>query len=196
MATVVVLNGTSSSGKTTIARAFQELAPGRFLNFSIDSILSALPPGVTRRITSGEDISDLDIRALVTAFYACVRTLLDLGHDLVIDHAVAARYHADLFIEAAGSHHVLLVGLDCPEELLRQREKERGDRRIGTASLQQPHIHTWLDYDLRIDSSTMPAESAALMIVQALSAGDGGAFQRTRARMRGVDEPPEFRPSP
>jgi chloramphenicol 3-O phosphotransferase len=39
VATIVVLNGTSSSGKTSIARAFQEAAPSLFLNFSIDSVL-------------------------------------------------------------------------------------------------------------------------------------------------------------
>jgi chloramphenicol 3-O phosphotransferase len=170
MATVVVLNGTSSSGKTTVARAFQNLAPGLFLNFSIDSILYALPQRDLDRITGGADVSDLDIAALVRAYYACVRRLLDLGHDLVIDHAVTARYHAEHLLAAVSSHRVLMVGLDCSAEVLLQRERERGDRRAGMALAQLAHIHSWLQYDLRFDTSEMPADEIARRIVQELSA--------------------------
>src|SRR5688572_30610308 len=127
VATVVVLNGTSSSGKTTLARAFQEIAPKVFLNFSIDSILSALPARAIERITSGEDISDIRLPELVRAYYACVRGLLELGHDLVIDHAVTARYHAEHLVSAVGSHRVIMVGLDPPAEVLVLRERERSE---------------------------------------------------------------------
>ena len=168
MATVIVLNGTSSSGKTTIARAFQELAPGLFLNFSIDSIIDALPQSARDRITAGADISDLRVPELVKAFYACAGELLTLGHDLIIDHAITARYHAELLREATHGHRVLLVGIDCPLEVLRQREIARGDRRRGMAEQQARTIHTLVEYDLFIDTSTTSAEEAAARIVAAL----------------------------
>lgn len=184
MATVVVLNGTSSSGKTTVARAFQSVAPKLFLNFSIDSILEALPRSAIDRITSGADISDLRYSELVRAFYACVRELLALGHDLVIDHAVASPYQAGLLLAATESHEVLLVGLDCPAGILRQREQDRGDRQKGLAEKQLSRIHAWLEYDLFIDTSTTSPEQAAGLIVQALSRGTGGALERTRVKLR------------
>lgn len=168
MATVIVLNGTSSSGKTSIARAFQELAPRTFLNFSIDSILSTLPRSAIERIASSDDISDLRVPELVRAFYACVRELLALGHDLIIDHAVTAQYHAELLRAAIEGHDVLLVGLDCPPEVLRQRERERGDRRAGMAEQQHVHIHSRLQYDLFLDTSTMSPQDAAARIVEVL----------------------------
>ena len=168
MATAVVLNGTSSSGKTTIARAFQEIAPRLFLNFSIDSILYALPHSAIDRIKRGDDISDLRLPELVRAFYGCVRQLLDLGHDLVIDHAVTARYHAELLRDAIASHDALLVGLDCSAAVLREREQSRGDRRVGMAEQQQTTIHSWLEYDLLIDTSNITAHDAAIRIVEAL----------------------------
>jgi chloramphenicol 3-O phosphotransferase len=168
MATAVVLNGTSSSGKTTIARALQELAPRRFLNFSIDSILYTLPPRDLDRIMSGGDLGDLRIPELVRAFYSCARQLLELGHDLVLDHAVTARYHAELLLEATAGHEVLLIGLECPTEVLRSRERARGDRREGMAELQQRTIHSWLEYDLLLDSAALTPEEAAARIVEAL----------------------------
>lgn len=164
MAIVVVLNGTSSSGKTTIARAFQERAPSLFLNFSIDSILYALPPSALDRIVGGADISDLRLPELVRAYYGCVRRLLDLGHDLVIDHAITAQYHVDLLREATEGHRVLLVGLDCAAEILNEREKARGDRRVGLAAQQLATIHELLRYDLFIDTAAVGPEEAAARI--------------------------------
>ena len=168
MATVIVLNGTSSSGKTTVARAFQELAPRVFLNFSIDSILYALPQSAVDRIVSGADITDLNYPKLVRAFYACVRQLLNLGHDLIIDNAVTAPYHVELLDKAIESHDALLVGLDCPEEILRQRERDRGNRHEGLATQQRSRIHSLLHYDLMIDTSTTTPVEAASRVVAAL----------------------------
>ncbi len=165
MARIVVLNGTSSSGKTSIARAFQERAPGVFLNLSIDTILYALPPGVLERMKRGEDRAGPEI---VRAFYACVRELAALGLDLVIDHAVTSQAEAEWLAAAVQSHDTLLVGLDCPVDVLAERERQRGDRRPGMAGAQCERIHRWLAYDLRIDTSAIDPEEAARQIVAAL----------------------------
>lgn len=170
MATVIVLNGASSSGKTTTARAFQDIAPRRFLNFSIDNILYALPDRDLQRIRSGDDITDLRLPDLVRAFYACVKQLLDLGHDLVIDHAVTASYHVELLDAASAGHERLLVGIDCPPDVLREREQQRGDRRPGMAEQQAARIHALLNYDLKLDSSAMQPGEAAREIVRLLRA--------------------------
>jgi chloramphenicol 3-O phosphotransferase len=168
VATIVMLNGTSSSGKTSIARAFQELAPRLFLNFSIDSILLGLPVSALERIRRGDDIRDLRYPELVRAFYACVRQLAALGHDLVIDHAIISEREAELLRSAVQSHRVLFVGVDCPVDELAERERSRGDRRIGMAAAQREHIHRWLEYDLMLDTSVVDAEEAARQIVAAL----------------------------
>lgn len=164
MTRIVVLNGTSSSGKTSVARAFQELAPGRFLNISIDTILYALPPSVLARMQRGEERAGPE---LGRAFYACVRELAALGFDLVIDHAVTTQTEADLLHDAVTQHDTLIVGLDCPTAVLEERERRRGDRRPGLAVAQCERIHRWLSYDLRIDTSAMDPEEAARRIVAA-----------------------------
>jgi len=175
-----MLNGTSSSGKTTIARALQEAAPRVLLNFSIDSILSALPASAVERIVRGDDISDLDYPGLVRGYYACVRELLALGRDLIVDNAITARDRAELLMAAVASHHVVMVGLDCPPEVLAERERARGDRQVGMAVAQQARIHTWLHYDLRIDTSHTAAETAAQQILRVMETGRSEAFERTR----------------
>jgi chloramphenicol 3-O phosphotransferase len=174
MTTIIVLNGTSSSGKTSVARAFQEIAPAIFLNFSIDSILYTLPQSALERMQRGADISDLHYGELVRAFYACVKELAALGHNLVIDHAVMTREQAEMLASAIASHRALIVGVDCPPEVLEERERNRGDRRIGLAAAQCERIHQWLDYDLRIDTSVMSAEEAARAIAARLSTSTAG----------------------
>jgi chloramphenicol 3-O phosphotransferase len=163
---IVVLNGASSAGKSAIARAFQELAPGVFLNFSIDTILYTLPASTVARLERGEEKADPE---LVRAFYACVAALASLGHDLVIDHAIVSEREAELLRAAVGSHRTLFVALDCPPEVLAERERQRGDRRIGMAAAQFERVHRWLTYDLRIDTSATTPEAAAQRIVTALS---------------------------
>jgi chloramphenicol 3-O phosphotransferase len=168
---VVVLNGTSSSGKTAIARAFQELAPRVFLNFSIDSILYALPESALQRIIQGAGISDLRYPELVRAYYACVRQLLDLGHALIVDNAITAQDQAEHLMAAVAGHDPLMVGLHCPSGILAERERARGDRRIGMAVAQQQQIHSWLSYDLEIDTSRVSAQDAAREILRVMMKG-------------------------
>lgn len=183
MATIVVLNGTSSSGKTTLARAFQELAGTVFLNFSIDSILYALPLSAVDALIAGTGISNLPYPELDAAYYACVRELAALGRDLVTDNAIVTRAQAERMIEAVAGHRVLLVSVSCPAEVLEDRERARGNRRPGLAARQAVTIDRWLDYDLRIDTSTESVEDAAERIHRALS-GELTALERTRARLR------------
>lgn len=168
MATVVVLNGTSSSGKTTVAKAFQERAPSLFLNVSIDSILYALPARALACIVEGKPIPGIEFRELVASYYACVRTLADRGHDLVIDNAVTARYQAEHLFAALEGHRALFVAVTAPAEVLRERERLRGDRRLGLAADQLATIDTWLTYDLRVDTSVMSADEAAQQIAAVL----------------------------
>ena len=43
---VIVLNGSSSSGKTTIARCLKAILPTAWISLSIDDLLRALPPSL------------------------------------------------------------------------------------------------------------------------------------------------------
>jgi len=45
-ADVIVLNGGSSSGKSTIARRLQSVLPQPWLMFGVDSLIEAMPPSL------------------------------------------------------------------------------------------------------------------------------------------------------
>lgn len=51
-AQVIVLNGGSSSGKSSIARCLQELLPDPWLTLGADTLVDALPPPCARAATA------------------------------------------------------------------------------------------------------------------------------------------------
>ena len=169
MATIVVLNGPSSAGKTTLARAVQEMAGSLLLNFSIDAILYSLPESALARIRAGTPVPDLRLAGLHDAYFACVKQLADLGHDLIVDNAITAERQAQRLREAVEGHQVLTVLVTCSPETLAERERARGDRRIGLAASQCDSIERWLQHDLRIDTSVDSPEAAARKIMSSLS---------------------------
>lgn len=166
MATIIVLNGTSSSGKTTLARVLQEQAATVLLNFSIDSVLYALPPRLIQNMISGEPLTEISYRDLVRAYYRCLKELADLGHSLISDNAITTQWQAELLVGAVEGHRAILVGIDCSAETVESRERARGDRRVGLARSQLPNIHKWLQYDVTVNSESQSLEDAAAIILR------------------------------
>ena len=167
---IIVLNGCSSSGKTTLARAIQSRATNVYLNWSIDGILDTVPERLRDRMLTGKPLQEVEYSDLVRAYYACLRQLANLGHPLISDNAVTSRAHAELLVEALGDHQALLVGVDCSAVTLADREAARGDRRAGLARSQQPAIHRWLHYDVFVDSESGTPDANAEIVLAAAAA--------------------------
>lgn len=163
---IICLNGTSSAGKTAIAKQLQKkLLPTIYLNFSIDSILYTLPPSALDRMTHGQDIADLNYPHLVGSFNACVARLVELGHFLVIDNAMDRTEHVIDLLERVQGYSILLVGVHCSLEELNRRERQRQDRTIGEAAAQINLVYRAFSYDVEVDSSTKAPSELALEIM-------------------------------
>ncbi len=78
---------------------------------------------------------------------------------------------------------VLFVGVRCPLDELERRERARGDREAGLASLQYDLVHAHGDYDLECDTSTASPRACAERIRDFLPhRPTPTAFSRLRAR--------------
>lgn len=163
---IICLNGTSSAGKTAIAKQLQELLPAVYLNFSIDSILYTLPPSALYRMTHGQDISDLKYPQLVRSYNACVARLVEMGHFLVIDNAMDRIEQVIDLLERIQGYSILLVGVHCSLKELNRRELQRQDRTIGEAAAQFNRVHRGFVYDVEVDSSAKSPSELALEIVE------------------------------
>lgn len=163
----ILLNGTSSSGKTSLAKALQELFPVVFLNFSIDSILYALPQSDLAAMINGTPIRRVEYRydRLVDGFNAAVAGLLASGNRLIVDNALTRPEWKAAFDEAVAGHKTFRIGVTCEPEEARKRELKRGDRAIGTVDRELPLVHEGMAYDLVVDTTQTPATAIADLIM-------------------------------
>lgn len=171
---VIVLNGTSSSGKTSIARVLQELLPEQYLNFSIDSVLYTLPAADLIHMQKGDVITrnGYDWQALVRGYHYCLPGLLQAGLKLVVDNAWCdVSEKLELLTELAG-YQVALVGVRCELDEVIRREKQRADRAAGLAAWEFNRVHQYMDYDLTLDSAVASPEDCAAQLIQQLNGAE------------------------
>lgn len=158
---IICLNGTSSSGKTSVAKCLQELMGGYPLNFSIDHILYALPESALQKMIKGQENKELKYQTLEEGFYSCVRSLAGLGHDLIIDNSITSSVSARMLVEYLDHHDVVMVGIHCGIDELKRRESVRRDRTVGLAESQIAKVHLYCQYDLILDSTKNSVEGLA-----------------------------------
>lgn len=180
--TVIVLNGASSAGKTSLLNAVQATLAEPFLEAGLDKFLWMLPSRYRRaplwddvlgQATRGGAVGDRLVRSMHCAIAALARS----GSHVVADH---------VFVEPAWLLHctevlqglpTLFVGVICPLSTLEERERTRTDRTLGQASLQYELVHRGARYDLVIDTSKLAPEEGATLIARHLSeVGPNSAF--------------------
>jgi chloramphenicol 3-O phosphotransferase len=164
---VILLNGTSSSGKTTIARALQEKLREPYMYVSIDDFFHLYPERFLNP-TSREEANALArlIPAVVSGFHRSIASIAQSGNNIIVDHVLQEQEWLKECIESWLGFDVLFVGVKCPLEIVEEREKERGDRNVGTARYQFERVHSHGLYDLEIDTSILSVEECIERIME------------------------------
>ena len=150
-----MLNGASSSGKSSLAKMVQTALPEPFLHVASDQLIAAgmLPE---RRDDGGPFDWRRQVRPRFFAgFHRCLPALAAAGNDLIVDHIIEyPAWRTDLAELLAGVD-VFLVGVHCDLTELDRRERERGNRRLGEgrAHIVTNKIHTFGPYDFEVDTT-------------------------------------------
>ena len=79
------------------------------------------------------------------------------------------------------------VGVQCPLEVLIQREFARKDRTLGQAEAQFPLVHKDIIYDLVVDTSLLSIEECALKIKEYIDLREPPNAFRQLARITQVN---------
>lgn len=157
---VILLNGTSSSGKSTGAKALQGLLPGNWLHVAVDDFL---------RMGSRM----VNLAAVVHGFHGSIGALANAGNRLIVDHVLQDRAWAqDLATVVNGP--VLVIGLRAPLDVLEERERVRGDRMPGLAAAQVEVVHGHFSYDLEFDTAVTSSAELARQVSDRATAGEPG----------------------
>ena len=166
---IILLNGASSSGKTTLARRLQSELDIPFLHLSSDQLVDggALP---RRRDPVGDFAWVEQMRPrFFDGFHRCIPALASAGNNLIVDHIIEYRQWRDQLDALLTDFDVFFVGVHCDLDELERRERRRGDRQIGEgrSHLQDHRIHDFGPYDLSVDTTTGTVESTARAIITA-----------------------------
>lgn len=167
---VILLNGISSSGKSSLAKALQQTLDAPYLHVCIDTF-EEMAPG--RKESGGEFASHSVFNKMLSGFHHSLAALASRGNDLIVDTVIVEDEEpADWLTECLGllePFGVCFVGLRCPLEELERREKARGDRPAGLARWQFPRMHQRVVYDVEVDTSSDTPQACAAQVIAVVS---------------------------
>lgn len=156
----VVLNGASSSGKTSVAQALRDLLGPAWVALSIDDLFRSLHP---------DRPSDWKTFHLLTqTLFDSAATFGRLGFSFVVDTVFERPECYRAYQVALSAFPTLFVSLNCPVAVLAQRETLRADRGPGLAAEQAARVHEGYRYDVSLDTSVLSPQQCAATIREEL----------------------------
>jgi chloramphenicol 3-O phosphotransferase len=176
---VILVNGPSSAGKTTLCRGLQQSIAHTYLCVGVDDFVFFAPSRYYRgadtaeqkqqdsftsagvrmvvRSTTGEPRSVEAVfgpvfRNLIEGMAPSVRALIDAGNSVIFDHVLHDRDMYESVQRAFAGLHVFTAGVVCPVEILEAREASRGDRVRGRARGPVQVVHSFCEYDILVNT--------------------------------------------
>lgn len=143
---IILLNGVSSSGKSTLAKELVKKLPDYF-HFSIDDFDTII-----------EKMEDRESDHLIPVptehfFHRNIAMFSDKGVNLVVDQILHKKDTTKDCYEILNEYPVFFVGVHCAIKELENREKERGERLVGQAKSQLNYVHQQGEvYDIEVDT--------------------------------------------
>ena len=197
---VVVLNGPSRAGKSTIAARMQDALDGIWMHLGMDLHIQATPPryrpGVGLRPSRPEDLGEADGRAsnrdlvdvvpaLYASLYGSAAAHARNGLDVVMDV-----YHHDHYARPLDTFGIakrelaglptLFVGVNAPLDVIWDRRAQTwGQHRESVADdvRRAVELHDEaarsLRYDLELDTSQLSPDECVRRIARRLAEGPG-----------------------
>ncbi len=164
---IILLNGTSSSGKTSIAQKLLEKLTEPYFFLGADRFLESSMP-LKINMDKPEDLKIID-RSLsgFNQALGCYAKAIDF---MIIDHVLKGVQQTAEIAEALRPYDIYFVGVTAPLKIIEAREKLRSDRQPGTARAQYEEVSA-LQYDILIDTSIYTIDQAADKIIANLKPG-------------------------
>jgi chloramphenicol 3-O phosphotransferase len=176
MTQAIVLNGGSSSGKSSIARALQDVLPGLWLTFGTDVLAEALPgrgddprSGLVLEADGTVTVKP-EFWAIEEIWYMGLALMARRGAFLILDEVLLAGGAGQQRLRALlGDLDVLWAGVHCDPRVAGHREAARPDRVRGMAAAQAVAVHAGVVYDVEVDTTNRSAVECARRIADAVA---------------------------
>lgn len=186
--TVILLNGPSASGKSSIQKKIQEHFDEPYIRLGIDNLFDGILPdyyGLGEVEPKGKfnekDIRYVEIfeindkkaiklfigpigRKIISGMHKSIAAYARSGCNVVVDYILYDQtWFPELLSELKGLK-VYYVGIKYPIEVIEEREKKRATSPVGHARSHYKEVHTFDQYDLTITNPSLSAQDIALKI--------------------------------
>lgn len=156
-ARIILLNGTSSAGKSTLVKALRPLLPQSFCYYASDQLADAHFRPIN------EPARWEGRAAFFAGFHRSIAAFAEAGLDLLVEHIVEQASWADELRALLRPFDTFWVGIRVPLDISEERERLRGNRAPGEAR-EHHRTHDHCMYDLEIENVGASATTAALVL--------------------------------
>ncbi len=200
---VILLNGSSSAGKTTLAEMLQRLLAEPYQLISLDQYRDGLPArfrglnapdgttgaqglNVVPVERAGQRVTAIAFgdagRRMLRGMRRAIAAFAREGGNVIVDDLVLEEAFLLDYLEALRGLRVTLVGVRCPLKVVQAREAARPGRFPGTAESHFHEVHAHCVYDVEVDTSAATPRACAQRVIEVAAAG-GTAFERLRMEL-------------
>lgn len=160
---IILLNGPSSSGKSTLAAALQALMKDKnseeYDIISIDDFLKMK----TNEVIYEDDVFEINAKL-------CEKSIevLRLKQGIIIDHVITSERIFKQLIESLKAYDIYLIHVTCPLQELKKREEGRKNRCLGSAEASYEYLFPKEGYDLTVNTLESSVNECSLQIINIL----------------------------
>jgi chloramphenicol 3-O phosphotransferase len=185
MGRVMILNGTSSAGKTTLAKLLQRMLAARgepWLVIALDDFMARAPAdwfrigdhigshaedGIVFEMVDGAIERRVGSwgRTVLAGYRAAVAGLARAGVNVIVDEVLLTADDWEGWQAELADVDVTWVAVEATLDVVVRREQDRGDRVIGMAAAQFDVVHSFATYDVRVDTGMLTPDEAAVAII-------------------------------
>lgn len=154
---IILLNGTSSSGKSTLAQALRLKLEPQFHFYASDQLADEgfRPLDKEVRFAWRETFFD--------GFHRSISAFASVGLDLLIEHTVEEKHWAEQLQVLLAPFDVFWVGVHAPLAEIERREGERGNRQQGEG-LYHLKTHQFCNYNVEVNTTEPMSENVTNII--------------------------------
>jgi chloramphenicol 3-O phosphotransferase len=176
---VIVLNGGSSSGKSSLGVCLQKRLGGTWVKLGIDDLIRALSHGPADTTVGGameiKDDGSITVgqafRQAEASWYQGLAAIARAGTRVIVDEVFLDAGESQARLQAAlDGLAVVWVGVRCDSATAEARELRRGDRIKGLARDQADRVHEGVSYDVVVDTTETSTAECATLIAAMLGA--------------------------
>ena len=202
---IIFLNGTSSAGKTTLAIALQEVLREPWLHMALDQFRDGLPAryrGLNAPVGS-EGERGLNVvpvggvtevrfgdtgKQILKGMRRAIASMAAAGNNVIIDDIILEPAFLDDYLRVFAPHQVYFVGVQCPADVISEREAMRPGRFPGTAIGHLEVCHAHGCYDIEVDTSRLSPLECAQVVAGHVEREQPVAFRELIGRAGGSSQ--------